>query len=102
MILLRRLPPLFWVVLVVGVALSLLLRTVLDYPQGRAANIVLAIIVGSLLFWLKGRSARTGRSAAALNLCTQRKCGKRRSAEMVDQTQERVRRIPESMNADNG
>ena len=61
MISLRRFPPLFWAVLVIGVALSLLLRTVLDYRQGLAANIVLAIIVGSLLFWLKGRSGRTGR-----------------------------------------
>jgi hypothetical protein len=34
---LRRLPPLFWAE--VDVALSLLLLTVLDYRQGRAANI---------------------------------------------------------------
>jgi uncharacterized membrane protein YccC len=45
----------FWVLLVVIVVLTLLLRAVLPYREGRAVNIIIALILGSFLFWLKGR-----------------------------------------------
>ncbi|MGO9259212.1 MAG: hypothetical protein ACLQU1_23305 [Bryobacteraceae bacterium] len=45
----------FWALLAVVVLLTLLLRAVLPYPEGRAVNIIIALILGSFLFWLKGR-----------------------------------------------
>jgi hypothetical protein len=51
---------LFWVLLVAGVALVLLLLTVLNYREARAAKVVIAIVLASFLIWLKTRSRKNG------------------------------------------
>jgi hypothetical protein len=51
----------FWALLAVVVLLTLLLRAVLPYREGRAVNIIIALILGSFLFWLKGRRRENGR-----------------------------------------
>lgn len=50
----------FWAVLAAIVLLTLLLRAVLDYREARAINLIIGLILGSFLFWLKGRSRENG------------------------------------------
>ena len=57
----KFLSPLGWVVLLIGVALALLLLTPLSYDAARTVKLLLAIVLGSFLFWLKGRSQRNRR-----------------------------------------
>jgi hypothetical protein len=47
---------LFWVVLLVGVALVLLLLNVLDFREARTVKTVMVLVLVSFLYWLKGRS----------------------------------------------
>jgi len=53
--------PLFWAVLAIGVVLFLLMIKDLDYREARILKIVFGVILGSFLFWLKGRSQRSSR-----------------------------------------
>ena len=53
-----------WALLAVVVLLTLLLRAFLPYREGRAINIIIGLIVGSYLFWLKGRSRENRRSGS--------------------------------------
>lgn len=43
--------------LAAGVALALLLLNVLDYREARTVKMVVALVLGSFLFWLKSRGA---------------------------------------------
>ena len=52
---------LFWAVLAIGVVLFLLMIKDLDYREARILKIVFGVILGSFLFWLKGRSQRSSR-----------------------------------------
>jgi hypothetical protein len=52
---------LFRLLLAVIAILTLLRRAVLPYREGRALNIIIALIAGSLLFWLKGHRRENGR-----------------------------------------
>jgi hypothetical protein len=51
----------FWALLGVVVLLTLLLRAVLPYREGRAINIIIGLILGSYLLWLKRRPRENGR-----------------------------------------
>jgi hypothetical protein len=46
----------FWVVLMLGLGLALLPLSLLDYREARAIKIIRGLVIGSFLFWLKGRS----------------------------------------------
>jgi hypothetical protein len=52
----------FWALLVAGVAFALFLLNFADYREARTTKIVMALVLGSFLIWLKGRSRRNGRS----------------------------------------
>jgi hypothetical protein len=49
---------LVWIAVALVMLLWFLLRAALDYHQGRAISILLALVLGSLLFWWRGRRTR--------------------------------------------
>ena len=51
----------FWVILTLGVGLALLLLSFVGYREARAIKIIIALVVGSLLFWLRGLALRNHR-----------------------------------------
>ena len=61
MTVMKRFPVSFWALLIVVVLVTVLLRAVLPYREGRAINLIVALIVGSFLFWLKTRPRENGR-----------------------------------------
>ena len=57
----NALPASAWAVLALIALSTLLLRAVMDYREARAVNLIIALTLGSFLFWLKGRSRENGR-----------------------------------------
>jgi hypothetical protein len=53
----------FWAVLAAGVALAFLWLSPLDYHEARAVKMVMGLILGSFLLWLKRRSRENGRQS---------------------------------------
>jgi hypothetical protein len=52
----RQYPLLFWIVLIAGSAAILLSRAfIVDYREARTVSVIAALILVSLLFWIKGR-----------------------------------------------
>ena len=51
---------LFWVVLLAGVGLFLIALNLLDYREARTVKLVVGLVLGSFLFWLKGLARKNG------------------------------------------